>query len=115
KEEDGSEAVAALPDRPLGPHRNLVTARGLARIEAEVARLRDAVAAAQAADDREALARDARDLRYWTARRATAELVPPPDDAEAVHFGLRVTIERDDGRRQSFHIVGQDEADPSRG
>jgi transcription elongation GreA/GreB family factor len=31
-----------------------------------------------------------------------------------VHFGSTVTIERD-GRRQTFRIVGEDEADPAQG
>lgn len=115
KEADGAEVFEDLPDRPISPHRNLVTPRGLALIEAEIARLRGALAKAQADGDRAAIAAVSRDLRYWTARRATAELVPPADRADEVHFGLRVTIERDDGRRQSFRIVGQDEADPAAG
>ena len=32
-----------------------------------------------------------------------------------VHFGQAVTFERDDGRRQTFRIVGEDEADPAAG
>ncbi|MGF7161622.1 transcription elongation GreA/GreB family factor [Rhodoligotrophos appendicifer] len=36
-------------------------------------------------------------------------------DTGDVRFGMRVTIERDDGRQQSFRIVGQDEADPAKG
>lgn len=115
KEPDGERAVEELPGRPISPHPNLVTAAGLARIEAEVTRLQQAHAAALAADDRAALARVARDLRYWNARRATAQLVPPPNDFTQVHFGSTVSILRDDGRRQTFHIVGEDEADPARG
>lgn len=115
KEQDGTDFFEALPDRPLSPHPNLVTARGLALIDAEMARWRDALSAAQASGDRAALAEASRDLRYWSARRASAELVPEPDAAEEVRFGLRVTIARADGRRQSFRIVGQDEADPSAG
>ena len=30
-----------------------------------------------------------------------------------VHFGSTVLIEREDGRRQRWRIVGEDEADPS--
>jgi transcription elongation GreA/GreB family factor len=97
------------------PHPNLVTAEGLARIEAEVARLQQEHAAAQAANDRSALARSARDLRYWNARRAAAEVVSPPSDSTQVHFGSTVSIVRDDGRRQTFRIVGEDEADPAQG
>ena len=29
-------------------------------------------------------------------------------------FGARVTIRREDGREQTFRIVGEDEADPAR-
>ena len=32
-----------------------------------------------------------------------------------VRFGSTVTIAREDGRRQTFHIVGEDEADPAHG
>ncbi|WP_119421886.1 transcription elongation factor GreA [Desertibaculum subflavum] len=115
KETDGDDSVGELPDRLIGPERNLVTARGLARIEAEVARLRAEFAAAQASADRTRIAQTARDLRYWAARQASAELVPPPDHADEVRFGLAVTIERNDGRRQRFRIVGLDEADPAKG
>ena len=38
----------------------------------------------------------------------------PPADGK-VHFGSRVTFDRDDGRRQTFRIVGEDEAEPSQG
>jgi len=37
------------------------------------------------------------------------------NDPARVHFGCTVTIARDDGRRQSYRIVGEDEADPSAG
>jgi len=32
-----------------------------------------------------------------------------------VQFGHTITIERDDGRRQTYRIVGEDEADPAKG
>src|SRR5262249_31654040 len=67
---DLDDTIEELPDRPISPHPNLVTAEGLARIETEVARLQQEHAAVHAANDRAALARVARDLRYWTARRA---------------------------------------------
>jgi transcription elongation GreA/GreB family factor len=115
KERDGDDALDELPERPISPHPNLVTAEGLAYIDAEIARLQQQHAAAQAANDRGALARSARDLRYWTARRSTARVVPPPTDSSRVQFGSTVTIVRDDERRQTFRIVGEDEADPARG
>ena len=42
-------------------------------------------------------------------------MVPPPTDAAHVRFGARVTFEREDGRRQTYRIVGEDEADPAKG
>jgi transcription elongation GreA/GreB family factor len=115
KEEEGGEAFEDLPDRPISPHPNFVTPEGLALLEAELTRLHQEHAAAQAAEDKVALAKTARDLRYWTARRASAQVVGPPSGASEVHFGSTVTIQRDDGRRQTFRIVGEDEADPAQG
>ena len=53
-------------------------------------------------------------LRYGV-RRASAEVVKTSDDKSKASFGMTVTLRRDDGREQSFRIVGEDEADPSRG
>lgn len=119
REEDYEAAAADLPDRPVSPHANLVTAEGLAHIEAELARARAAYGAAQAeggvSGDRTAMARATRDLRYWSARRASAQLTEPAPEAGVVQFGGSVTFERDDGRRSTFRIVGEDEADPAKG
>jgi transcription elongation GreA/GreB family factor len=109
------ETVDELPERLISEHPNLVTSAGLKHIEAEVARFDAAHAAAQAAGDREAMAATARDLRYWSTRLSTAELVRVPADGDHVHFGSTVTIEREDGRRQTYRIVGEDEADPAKG
>ena len=98
----------------MSPH-NLVTRKGLEMIETELARLHREHAAAQDADDKPKLAKINRDLRYWTSRRATAQVVEPPRDRSEVRFGSTVTIEREDGRRQTYRIVGEDEADPSVG
>ena len=114
KEPEGSDVYDDLPDRPISPH-NLVTPEGLETIEAELVRLHLEHTAAQDANDRALLAKINRDLRYWTSRRATAQVVEPPDDATEVHFGSTVTILREDGRRQTYRIVGEDEADPSAG
>jgi len=119
REEDYEARAADLPDRPISPHPNLVTASGLAAIEAELAAARDAYAKAQSeggiSADRTAMARATRDLRYWSARRASAQLTEPDAPDGQVAFGRTVEIERDDGRRQAFRIVGEDEADPASG
>jgi transcription elongation GreA/GreB family factor len=119
KEEDYESQAADLPDRPVSPHPNLVTATGLAAIDAELAAARAAYAAAQqqggVSTDRTAMARATRDLRYWSARRASAQLTEPAPEADRVQFGRTVELEREDGRRQLFRIVGEDEADPAAG
>ena len=119
KENDAEAVAADLPDRPIPAHANLVTPRGLALIEAELAAARAAYAEAQAGDaissDRTAMARATRDLRYWSARRASAQLVETRPPAGRIGFGSRVSIERADGRRQTWAIVGDDEADPAQG
>ena len=101
---------APPPERMIDDGPNPVTPEGLARINLEVARLEAALKAGPDVLAREMLERD---LRYWMARRATAELAPPPS-GDAVQFGSRVTIARK-GREQTFRIVGVDEADPARG
>jgi transcription elongation GreA/GreB family factor len=114
KESDG-DVYEELPERPVSTHPNRVTRRGLKLIMAEIDRLQAALSAARTEDDELRFAELARDLRYWLARRANAEVVSPPEDNREVRFGHKVTIERDDGRRQTYQIVGEDEADPSKG
>ena len=118
REEDLEATAADLPDRPVSPHPNWVTAEGLAAIEAELASARAAYAAAQAKGsieaDRTAMARATRDLRYWSARRASAQLVETQAEGR-VRFGGAVTIVREDGRSQTWRIVGEDQADPAQG
>ena len=107
--------IEELPDRPISEHPNLVTEQGLALIERALETARREYGEAQTADDREALAKARRELRYWNARRATAQLRAPQSGTDAVQFGHAVTILRDDGRQQTFRIVGEDEADPTKG
>jgi transcription elongation GreA/GreB family factor len=107
--------VEDLPDRPVSGHPNYVTPRGLQLIEAALDQARRNYGEAQAAGDREALASSGRDLRYWNARRASAQILSRDPDAVGVQFGSTVTIARDDGREQTFGIVGEDEADPAQG
>jgi transcription elongation GreA/GreB family factor len=101
---------APPPERMVEDGPNLVTAQGLAAITAHITRIESAMQTEANVLLRETLARD---LRYWTLRQASAELVPLPS-GDTVAFGSRVTIARKD-RQQTFHIVGTDEAEPSRG
>jgi transcription elongation GreA/GreB family factor len=113
KEQD--DVPEQLPERPVSGNPNVVTPRGLKLIDAEIDALRRLLAQAQADADKAAIARASRDLRYWTQRRASAQIINPPSAPEAVAFATRVTIVRSGGRRQNYAIVGEDEADPARG
>jgi transcription elongation GreA/GreB family factor len=119
--EESAEAAReiSLPERPISAHPNLVTRSGLMALERAAAASGEALKAAQALEDgnerRRAVELAARDARYFSERLASAILRPEPNNAETVAFGHRVTILREDERRQTFRIVGEDEADPRAG
>jgi transcription elongation GreA/GreB family factor len=119
--EESSETASEtqLPDRPISPEPNLVTATGLAALQAALEAARVAYEAAQVIDDvnerRRASAVPVRDLRYFSERVRTAQLVPAPDSTDTVAFGSSVTFTRDDGAERTYRIVGEDEADPKVG
>ena len=115
KEQDGQDTPEELPEHPISPNPNFVTPRGLGLIDDEIEAARKLLAHAQHETDRAGIARASRDLRYWTQRRSTAQLVEPPKAPAKVAFGTKVTVKRDDGRRQVFSIVGEDEADLEKG
>ena len=119
--EESAEAAQeiTLPERPISAHPNLVTQSGLKALESATAESGEALKAAQGIEDTNercrALELAARDARYFSERLASAILRPEPESAETVTFGHRVTILRDGQRRQTFWIVGEDEADPRAG
>ena len=115
KDDDTELALADIGERPVSEARNLVTEEGLAHIDRMVAELREEFARAEGAQEREQMALAARDLRYWQARRETAELSVPGPDEKVVRFGMTVQVESEDGKAVSWKIVGEDEADASAG
>ncbi|RAI03522.1 transcription elongation factor GreA [Acuticoccus sediminis] len=121
KKEDSADTASetVLPDRPISQHPNFVTAEGLAALERLLAEARNAVDAASGIEDinerRRQQAVPLRDMRYLAERVRTAQVVDAPASAEAVAFGGTVTFRRDDGRVQTYRIVGEDEADPRTG
>jgi transcription elongation GreA/GreB family factor len=98
--------------RPTG---NFVTQAGLAAIEAALGRFEAAHKASTDKEDSHAAAAALREVRYWRARRATAEVVEPSPDKSQASFGMTVALRRNDGREESFRVVGEDEADPLHG
>jgi transcription elongation GreA/GreB family factor len=120
KEESAETASETLlPDRPVSPHPNLVTAKGLQDLQHQLQGAREAYEAAQRIEDVNDRRREAaapfRDIRYFSERVRTAQVVPEPASSGVVGFGSTVTFNRPDGRVQTYRIVGEDEADPKAG
>lgn len=119
--EESAEAASEtlLPDRPISPHPNLVTEAGLKALELQLQQAREAYSAASTIEDvnerRRQAANPLRDLRYLAARVRTAQVIPDPTSFDNVAFGSTVTFSRDDGRVQTYRVVGEDEADPKAG
>lgn len=120
KEESAETASETLlPDRPISPHPNLVTVAGLKALEIQLQQAREAYEAVTSIEDvnerRRQAAIPSRDARYFAARLRTAQIMSDPASADTVAFGSTVTFRRDDGRVQTYRIVGEDEADPTSG
>ena len=119
--EDSAETAAEtlLPDRPISPHANLVTEAGLKALESQLQQAREAYETVQKIEDvnerRRQSASPLRDVRYFSARVRTAQVIADPTTTDTVAFGSTVTFKRDDGRVQTYRIVGEDEADPKAG
>lgn len=95
---------------PIPPGPNWVTARGLALIVAKVAALEAAPRGVDTPTEPDPVQRE---LRYWRARMATAELAPAPQPGR-VGIGSRVGFTLN-GQSRAISIVGDDEADPAAG
>src|ERR1700712_2358166 len=102
----------APPELQVSTHPNLVPRNGLRLIEQTLFELNEDLG--RDPDDI-AKARLLRDLRYWTARRASAQLVVHAVRDAEVTFGSEVTIRRYDNPPETWEIVGEDEANPKKG
>lgn len=114
REVDG-DVPEELPELPLSAAPNYVTARGLAQLRQ---RLEDSTArlAAPPPDERQTRALIERERRWLLARIASAQLVAGARaDATRIAFGTRVEVVDEQGRRQRWRIVGEDEAEPEAG
>lgn len=120
KEPDGDSPGDDLPESPVSSGPNYVTPKGLADLKARLTAAQALVERLFGGDGKSAaksaLARARADVRRLQRRLDAAVVV----DTEATErgeaaLGTRVTIEYPDARRQSFTIVGEDEADPVNG
>ncbi|HSR00478.1 MAG TPA: GreA/GreB family elongation factor [Sphingomicrobium sp.] len=97
-------------ERPVPPGPNLVTLRGLSLIVERIAELE---AKLHGNADEAVRAGLQRDLRYWKTRQITAR-VPSRPAGDKVEFDTQVSAYLN-GKRKTFRIVGDDEANPSAG
>jgi transcription elongation GreA/GreB family factor len=117
KESDDDLTAGELPERPVPAHANYVTPLGMEQLRTRVRELaeRHEQLKALSQDDSEAkrkLREIERDQRYFNAQLERAEVVDPAGHpAGEVRFGATVKVEEADGRIETFHIVGDDEAD----
>lgn len=115
REQDDTTSPSDIGERPVSQNRNLVTRNGLVMIDTEIAVLKEELAKAEADAERDRIMRASRDLRYWIARRETAEVSIPDVDSTVVRFGMTVTLAGEDDSEHVWKIVGEDEADVSNG
>jgi len=110
RRESDEEHLEPKFERPIPRGPNLVTARGLAQIRAQVAELEATLAELS---DEDAIKVARRELRYWSTRQSTAQLMDEADGSR-VAFGSKVTFLMN-RKQRTINIVGDDEADPAAG
>ncbi|MBA6115663.1 GreA/GreB family elongation factor [Pseudomonas sp. NC26] len=117
--EDQAAAQADQPvERRVSDQPNYVTASGLRQLQERVAELnalRSELHAQGDRADKQRLAETERDLRYFTARVQSAQVVPAATSSRKVQIGSWVRFLDEQGQEQRVQLVGEDEADAGRG
>lgn len=116
--EETFEAIQELPDKPISPHPNYVTPEGLKSLRQRFADYQARQAQLSRREDLEArqeLMLIRRELRYLEQRLRSAIVVEPPPQADRVHFGAWVEVVDAQGKHHAYRLVGEDEADASKG
>ena len=120
KENDLEHAGIDIPERSLSDELNYVTPNGFKLLNETIDGLeKERENLKQKKDDpiaKQKIVIVERDMRYFAARIESAILTTSKDeDHSIVLFGAKVTIEDDEGKISIFEIVGEDEADISKG
>jgi transcription elongation GreA/GreB family factor len=119
KGDDSDLSGEEVPERPVSPYPNYVTAEGLAQLRSRYDGLTARHIALKAAGedfDKPKLTEIDRDLRYFAQRLESAILVDPgKEPQDEVHFGATVQAKDAEGHTHRFKIVGEDEADVATG
>ena len=117
--EDQAAAQADQPvERRVSEQPNYVTASGLRQLQERVAELNALRSDLQAQGervDKQRLADTERDLRYFSARVQSAQVVPPATSHSKVQIGSRVRFVDAQDQAHEVRLVGEDEADAGRG
>ncbi|AIN61866.1 GreA/GreB family elongation factor [Pseudomonas soli] len=116
--EDQAAAQASQPvERLVSDQPNYVTASGLAQLQQRVAALNALRAELQAEGDadKQRLADTERDLRYFTARVQSAQVVPAVTSTEKVQIGSLVRFVDEHDQKHQVQLVGEDQADAAQG
>ncbi len=117
--EDHAAAQASQPvERRVSDQPNYVTAAGLRQLQQRVAELnalRGDLQAQGERADRQQLADIERDLRYFSARVQSAQVVPAATSRSKVQIGSRVRFVDEQDQEHQVQLVGEDEADAGRG
>lgn len=116
--EDQAAAQASQPvERLVSDQPNYVTANGLAQLQQRVAVLNALRAELQAEGDahKQRLADTERDLRYFTARVQSAQVVPAATSTEKVQIGSLVRFIDEHDQEHQVQLVGEDQADAAQG
>ncbi|WP_409297363.1 GreA/GreB family elongation factor [Pseudomonas sp. KCJK8993] len=112
--EDQAAAQAAQPvERQVSSQPNYVTPQGLVELQDRVVQLQQQ-RGLQDAGDPQRLAELERDLRYFTQRLHSAQVVQA-SASDRVQIGSRVTYVDEAGDPKSVQLVGEDQADVARG
>lgn len=119
KGDDSDLSGEEVPERPISPHANYVTAEGLTQLRQRYEALLALHAELKAGGedfDKPRLTQIDRDLRYFSQRLESAiPIDPSKEPQDEVHFGATVRAEDPEGRVHRFKIVGEDEADVATG
>ena len=117
--EDNAADQANTPiERHVSEQPNLVTADGLAQMQAKVSELQrqhnEETARGEQAD-KQRIAELERDLRYFNQRLNSARVVAPATSTLEVQIGSWVTFADEHGDEQRVQLVGEDQADTRKG
>ena len=117
-EDQAADQVEQPVERQISSHPNYVTPQGLAELQAKVAQLHEQHGQqSNLADnaDKQRLAELERDLRYFSQRLHSAEVVTAATRTDKVQIGSRVTFADEQDQQQRVQLVGEDQADAARG